>query len=114
MMHDIVRRTCLAIIVAAGSLVSGCALLPTDPAITTTEVTLPGPTGDRTIVCRRATAMADDACLAWGGRVLRGLPAEAIDVARLVLTDRTGTGRCSADFQDAAGAIYASASITCP
>ncbi len=113
-MRDILRRTCLAIVVGSGSLVGGCALLPTEPAITTTEVTLAGPAGDRTIVCRRATAIDGDACLAWAGQVMRGLPAESIDVARLVLTDRTGIGRCSADFQDAAGVIYASASITCP
>lgn len=113
-MRDIVRRTWLAIIVGAGSLAGGCALLPTQPGLSTTEVTMAGPAGERTIACRGPSPITDDACRDWGRTVVGGLPAESAEVVRLVLTDRAGVGRCSADFQDADGSIYASASIVCP
>lgn len=113
-MRDSVRGAWLAIIVGAGSLVGGCALVPAEPALSTTEVRLAGPAGDVTIDCRRPTPMAADACLQWGRKVVAGLPAESLDVVQLILTDRAGVGRCSADFHDAEGAIYASAAIVCP
>lgn len=97
----------------AAWLMAGCALLPSAP--TTTEVRIEGPAGDRIVECRGQRAITDAACRDWGGRVIDGLsPTLARDIARLVLTDRPGVGRCIADLHDARGAIYASAEVVCP
>lgn len=66
------------------------------------------------IECRGDPLPTGDACLEWGRDVIADHPAEAADAAIIVLTDRTGAGRCLADFQDANGAIYASVTSVCP
>lgn len=98
---------------AAAWLAAGCSFF--GPSGTTTEVSIDGPQGDLIIECRgEERPISGDACADWGARIVDGMPGESIDAARLVLTDRQGIGRCSADFQDAAGSIYASASVACP
>ncbi|MFP5344016.1 MAG: hypothetical protein ACLGIJ_14025 [Candidatus Limnocylindria bacterium] len=96
----------------AAWLVAGCALLPSAP--TTTEVRIEGASGDRIVECRGQGAISEEACLDWGGQALAELsPVLVRDIARLVLTDRPGAGRCIADLHDAAGAIYASTDVDC-
>lgn len=100
-------------VVAATWLVAGCSFF--SPGGTTTEVTVDGPQGDLTIECRgEERPISGDACIAWGEQVIDSLPTEAADAARIVLTDGQGVGRCRSDFQDAAGAIYASGVVACP
>jgi hypothetical protein len=100
---------------AAGLLVwlaAGCAIASTSR--TTTEVTVSGPDGSLTIECRSDGAMDGDTCVTWGDRVRDALGSEAAEAVRIVLTDRQGVGRCLADFHDADGVLYASASVDCP
>ncbi len=92
--------------------VGGCDYLQTTSM--TTEVTLSTPAGDRIIECRSDPSISADGCLRWGAVIVTGLPLEAGGAARLVLTDAAGVGRCSADFQDDAGVVYASAAVVCP
>jgi hypothetical protein len=93
-------------------LAAGCAI--TSTARTTTEVTVSGPDGALTIECRSDGAIDGDACVDWGDRVRETLSSDASDAIRIVLTDRQGAGRCLADFHDADGVLYASASVDCP
>jgi|GEM_PF-3898368 len=105
-------RPFIAIALATMWVAAGCTFLATSS--TTTEVTISGPDRDRTVECRSETPITGDGCIAWGERILDGLPVESAEASRLVLTDGHGVGRCSADFQDEDGAIYASASVACP
>lgn len=110
-MHLMPNRS-IALAMAIAWLVAGCAFLTTSS--TTTQVTLQGPDGDRIVECRSELPMTGDACLVWGERILDGMAAEGATATRLVLTDGPGVGRCSADFHDETGGIYASASVVCP
>lgn len=109
-MHS--TRAFIAKSLAVAWLSAGCTLLTSSSM--TTEVTIGGPDGDRIVECRSESPITGDACIVWGERILDGLPVEAAAASRLILTDSPGVGRCSADFQDEGGSIYASASVTCP
>ncbi len=107
-MHRLRRRSRIAGVLAATWLVAGCSFF--SPSGTTTEVTVDGPQGDLTIECRgEERPISGDACIDWGDQVIDDLPTESADAVRIVLTDGQGVGRCRSDFQDEAGAVYASA-----
>ena len=105
------RRTAsrMAAVAVLTFLFGACSLT----GITSVEVTaddLPGVIFE----CRGEPVPTGADCLAWARDVTTEHPAEAADAARIVMTDREGAGRCLADFQDEAGAIYASVNTGCP
>jgi hypothetical protein len=100
----------MLVMAAVAALTSGCMVWSTSS--TTTVVTIEGPRGTLTFECRADAPMSGEDCQAWGERV-QAHP-DAVDAVRIVLTDRQGVGGCLADFQDADGVLYASASVDCP
>jgi hypothetical protein len=104
-----VNRKLTQLLPAAIMIVTACSFLETATSVRTDA--FPG----IAIECQGDAPLAPEQCVAWGVELLEGSEELVPNTTRLVLTASADANRrCSADFFDAAGRVFATEATRCP
>lgn len=104
-----VNRTLIPALLAAIAVVTACSFVETANSVRSDA--FPGVS----IECRGDAPVTPEQCVAWGVELLEGSEELVARTTRLVLTSSADANRrCSADFFDAAGRMFATESTRCP